>query len=106
MTAVIGTSSTRAPCDRQAAVAVPHQAGPHRRYRRCRHHRRCRLPCRQAQDNALPRVLLASGRHQEATGNGFDQAGQPFATTADPTRCWTAAETAHLCDAGIGAARA
>ncbi|MEU8473436.1 hypothetical protein AB0F30_37220, partial [Streptomyces sp. NPDC029006] len=37
---------------------------------------------------------------------GFDLAGQPFAATADPARCWTAAEAAYLADAGIGAARA
>lgn len=37
---------------------------------------------------------------------GFDLAGQPYAATADPARCWTAAQAAQLADAGIGAARA
>ncbi|KOG61002.1 MULTISPECIES: hypothetical protein [Streptomyces] len=36
---------------------------------------------------------------------GSDLAGQPFTARADPARCWTAAEAAHLADAQIGAAR-
>ncbi|MET7434516.1 hypothetical protein ABZT16_37085 [Streptomyces flaveolus] len=77
---------------------------PHRLYRMLRI-----LAVRDAADAAAltgrsPADWAEAGWNLDPLGS--DLAGQPFTATADPARCWTAAEAAHLADAHIGAARA
>ncbi|MEU8472753.1 hypothetical protein AB0F30_33565 [Streptomyces sp. NPDC029006] len=84
--------------DEAAAALAGTEFTPHRLYRMLRI-----LAIRDAADAAvLPGRSPA--KRAEAGWNldrlGFDLAGQPFAATAGPARCWTAAEGAHLADAG------